>query len=276
MQQTTQQEPKTQAGAHDSTMRDLFAVMADRRTVKQFSPRPVELDKIVQIIEAGTLAPSSGNIQNWTYTVVTDVDKIRAMYGVSLNQEPFLSAMTAIIVCGDAEIAHQMYGMRGKRLYTIQNCAAAIQNMLLASHALGLGATWIGAFDEDKIASMFNIPSHRHRPQAIILLGYPYAIPEPKDRKPLHTMIFFNTFGNKVLRPHLVLYDWATEWRELAKKIKTHKEHAVSSIAGFKERKEKLKEEQRKQNGSTKAPNSVHERLRSALDTFKREEYREK
>lgn len=201
---------------------NIFTVIANRRTIKRFAPHPVEMDKVLQIIQAGALAPSSGNMQNWNFVVITDIDKIRELYHHTLDQEPFLSAMAAVIVCGDVEYAHSMYGMRGKRLYTIQNCAASIQNMLLAAHAIGVGSCWIGAFDEDKVATMFNIPSHRHRPQAIILLGYAAEEPEPKTTKPLADLVFFNMFGNRVLRPHLIFYDWATEWRKQAKNVKEH------------------------------------------------------
>lgn len=217
--------------SHDKQSHDIFGVMAGRRSTKRFSPHPVELDKVLQIIQAGTLAPSSGNIQNWSFIVITDVGKIRALYHHTLDQDPFLSAMAAVIVCGDVEYAHSMYGMRGKRLYTVQNCAAAIQNMLLAAQAIGLGACWIGAFDEDKVSLMFNIPNHRHRPQAIILFGYPAEEPEPKGAKALESVVFFNEFGNRVLRPHLVFYDWATEWRNQAKNVKEHSVSAWHRIA---------------------------------------------
>lgn len=210
---------------------DIFTVMAARRSIKRFSPHPVEMDKVLQVIQAGTLAPSSGNIQNWSFLVITDIDRIRELYHHTLDQDPFLSAMAAVIVCGDVEYAHSMYGMRGKRLYTVQNCAAAIQNMLLAAQAVGLGACWIGAFDEDKVSVMFNIPNHRHRPQAIVLFGYPSEEPEPKESKALDTVVFFNTFGNRVLRPHLVFYDWATEWRSQAKNLKTHSLSAWHRVA---------------------------------------------
>src|SRR4051812_16841523 len=106
-------------------MDSIFPLLADRRSVKAFLPKPVEMDKVLQVIQAGTLAPSSGNIQNWTFLVITDIEKIRDLYHHTLDQEPFLSAMSAIIVCGDIQEAYTLYGMRGKRLYTIQNCAAA-------------------------------------------------------------------------------------------------------------------------------------------------------
>jgi nitroreductase len=244
---------------------DLFATIADRRSIKRFSSRPVEMDKILQIIQAGHLAPSSGNLQNWRFIIVSDVERIRSLYHHTLDQEPFLSAMCAIIVCGDVELAHKMYGMRGKRLYTVQNCAAAIQNMLLAAHAFDLGATWIGAFDEDKIAAVFNIPVHEYRPQAIILLGYPDMVADPKSSKPITDVVYFNEFGNKVVRPHLIFYDWATEWRNIGKKIRTHATHAQDYARDVV--KETVKPEE---NPLTK----TKEHIRQAIDKLKREQYR--
>lgn len=278
-------------GAHKDAEHDLFAVIAGRRSVKRFTPQPVEMDKILQVIQAGSLAPSSGNIQNWSFLIVTDTDKIRELYHHTLDQEPFLSAMAAVIVCGDVEYAHSMYGMRGKRLYTVQNCAAAIQNMLLAAHAVGLGACWIGAFDEDKVAVMFNIPSHRHRPQAILLFGYPAEEPDPKERKPLQDIVFFNKFGNKVLRPHLVFFDWATEWRNQARNVK---EHAVAGWHRLRPKREERKEGEGEGMGRTgemgngEEPGAdaaqaqpsplerAREQVKRRLESLKRDEYRER
>jgi nitroreductase len=247
-------------------MADLFSIIADRRSIKRFTSKPVELDKVLQAIQAGALAPSSGNLQNWSFIVITDLERIRAMYNHTLNQEPFLSAMAAVIICGDVEHAHTMYGMRGKRLYTIQNCAAAAQNMLLAAHAIGLGAIWIGAFDEERIASMFKIPDHQHRPQAILLFGYPDYTPEPKQLKPLDSIVYFNEFGNKVLRPHLVFFDWVKEWRLQGQKMKSHLQYAASQV------KPKEKEERKADPRATAY--EMRRKFKSAFDTFKKEEYK--
>jgi nitroreductase len=255
---------------------DIFAVMAGRRSVKRFSPRPVEMDKVMQVIQAGGLAPSSGNIQNWSFLIITEEDKIRGMYEHTLNQEPFLTAPVAIIICGDVDYAHAMYGMRGKRLYTIQNCAAAVQNMLLAAYALDLGSIWIGAFDEDKVSAMFGIPAHRHRPQAIILLGYPDEEPQPKPVKPLPDLIHFNTFGNKVLRPHLIYFDWAEEWRLQAKKLGPR----FTPLLGKKvEKKERVTMEETAAKPAREripSPEQMKRRLRDMIDSLKKDEYKEK
>jgi len=219
-------------------LKEVFAVMAARRTCKRYTPRPVELDKLLQIIQAGALAPSSGNIQNWSFTLITDIDLIRSLYHHTLEQEPFLSAMAGILVCGDVNHAHTMYGLRGKRLYTTQNCAAAIENMLLAATALNLGSTWIGAFDEDAVSEMFGVPNEKHRPQAIILFGYPAEEPLEKETRFLDNIVFYNKFGNRVKRPHLMYLDWATEWKNMAKKLRVHFNWAKHDMQKKKESKE--------------------------------------
>jgi nitroreductase len=246
---------------------DIFSAIASRRSARAFLPRPVEMDKVLQVIQAGHLAPSSGNIQNWSFIVVTDADRIRELYHHTLDQEAFLSAPMAIIVVGDVEYAHKMYGMRGKRLYTVQNCAAAMQNMLLAAHALGLGSLWIGAFDEDKVSIMFGVPQATQRVQAIILLGYSESVPDEREGKELPDVIYFNKFGNKVLRPHLIFYDWATEWKNQAKRIKQHLEHVRVRTKTTEVREDAVKK-------TKDTFIETKERLRSAIDRLKKDQYK--
>ena len=189
----------------------VFGAILKRRTCRKFASQPVELEKIFEIITAGTHAPSSGNLQNWSFVIVTEKPKIRALYHHTLEQEAFMSAPVAVIVCGDNDIAEKYYGLRGKRLYTIQNCAACIENMLLAAETLGIGACWIGAFDEEKIDAMFTIPA-TVRAQAILLLGYSEDEPEPKEQKRIENLVYFNTYGQTLKKPYLVYRDYSKEW----------------------------------------------------------------
>ena len=83
----------------------LFWTIATRRSCTRFLPRPLEMDKVLQIVQAGALAPSSGNLQNWSFIVVTDIDRIRELYHHTLDQEAFLSATAAIVITGDEDHA---------------------------------------------------------------------------------------------------------------------------------------------------------------------------
>lgn len=188
---------------------DVFDCIYNRRSIRKYTEEPVEFDKITKIIDAAAHAPSAGNMQNWRFIIVTDRGLINKLYEHCLQQEVILNAQSVIVICGDIEKAERLYGLRGKRLYTTQNCACAIQNMLLAAHALGLGACWIGAFDESKISTMFDIPDSA-RPQAIITIGYPAEKPE-SSRKNLNSVVFFNQHGLKIKDVHLELRDYSVE-----------------------------------------------------------------
>ena len=213
---------------------DLFEAIYTRRSVRRFLSVPVEFDKVVEVVRAGAYAPCSGNLQNWKFIVETGQDRIKELYHYTLEQEAFLTATVAIIVVAETEIAERFYGLRGKRLYAVQNCAAAAENMLLAAHALGLGAVWIGAFDENKINEMYQIPGNA-RAQMIILLGYPDEKPTPRHVKDLWYLINFRKYGSKYQHPHLITHDLAVEWdrrsKEWGRAVERYQERVRKELA---------------------------------------------
>ena len=89
--------------------------------------------------------------KHWKFILIRDKDTINKLAEAALQQLWIASAPFIIVVSSETEKLNQFYGVRGERLYSIQNCAAAIQNMLLAAHALGLASCWVGAFDENII-----------------------------------------------------------------------------------------------------------------------------
>ena len=135
------------------------------------------------------------------------------------------------MICSDPEQTGIHYGLRGAKLYTIQNCAAAAQNMLLAAHALGLGGVWVGAFEEEKIRGLLNIPQNA-RPQAIMAFGYPDEIPDHKRVKDLRIITYFNSYGATIRNMHHVLRDYSVDWEARIKQAHT-------AIDRFKEKAEK-------------------------------------
>jgi nitroreductase len=160
---------------------DLFEAIASRRSVRQFRTDAAVSDEAVQtIIEAGTLAPSAGNEQSWRFIVVRDVDLKRRLATEAGHQAFIQQAPVAIVVAADMRRAGEKYGERGRLTYAIQETAAAIENMLLAICALGLGSCWVGAFDETKAAQILDLPSNL-RPVAILPVG---VAVEPKGAAP--------------------------------------------------------------------------------------------
>jgi nitroreductase len=151
---------------------DAVECMLTRRSIRKYMDIPVEWDKIGTIIESGRLAPSAGNLQNWKFIIVLEKEKRAAIAEACLQQLWMAQAPCHIIIYAVSERAKQYYGVRGERLYTIQNCAAAAENMLLTAHALGLGGCWVGAFDEDKLKTVVG-GIEEVRPQIVLTIGYP-------------------------------------------------------------------------------------------------------
>jgi nitroreductase len=179
---------------------DVFQAIHTRRTVRKFSDRELEWDKVAQVLEAGKAAPSAGNLQPWKFIVVADKAKKRALADASLQQWWLETAPILIVVVADVERTKQFYGIRGERLYSIQDCSAAAQNMLLAATALGVGSAWISAFEEEAVNRALGIPTEA-RAQAIIALGYQSEEPKEAPKNPLYNVVFLEKFGNRVRDP---------------------------------------------------------------------------
>lgn len=166
---------------------DVFEAMKKRHSVRSFDPlREVPEDLVEEVLRCACLAPSAGNVQPWRFTVVRDGKVKEALTAAALGQRFVAQAPVVIVVCADLEAHAGSYGKRGVELYSIQDTAAAVQNMLLAATALGLGSCWVGAFREDEAARVLDLPSHL-RPLALVPLGYavregsqPRKIPHPR------------------------------------------------------------------------------------------------
>ena len=167
-----------------------------RRSIRKFLDKPLEWDKVMDVLEAGRQAPSSGNIQNWKFVVVREKVNRKKIIEACFDQDWMNDAPAFIIVVGETEKAELNYGARGSRLYTIQNCAAAITNMLLAAHDIGLGACWIGAFDEELIRRAINLPT-QVIPQAVIPLGYTDEKPSRPPKVRIEHMTFLEAWWGR-------------------------------------------------------------------------------
>jgi len=175
---------------------DTIECIMTRRSVRKFLDKPVEWEKIGKILDAGRYAPSSGNLQNWKFIVVSDPEKRKAIAEAALNQHWIAVAPYIIVIIAEPEKATRFYGIRGERLYTIQNCAAVAENMLLAAHSLGLASCWIGAFDENKISSILGVVKEV-RPQIILPIGYPDEVEEPPQKFRLENITYIEQWWGR-------------------------------------------------------------------------------
>ena len=183
---------------------ELTESIKNRRSIKKYLDLEVPKEKIGMIIDAGASAPSSGNIQNWRFVIVKDKDAKKRLSDASLQQHWMETAPVHIVVCAVIDTAKQFYGMRGEKLYSIQNCAAAIQNMILMAHSLELGACWVRSFDEENVRRIIAIPENA-RPQAIITVGVPDEKPPEPSRIPLTHIAFLEKYNNKIENLDVVL-----------------------------------------------------------------------
>lgn len=160
---------------------EVRTAIAGRRSIRSFKPDPVPDDTVEDLIELANMAPSAGNLQAREFIVVRDPAKKEALAEAALNQTFISEAPVCIVVCVNYErIAH--YGHRGRELYVFHDTGAAIQNILLAVHDIGLGAVWVGAFEEEPVNDLLDLPGHV-RPVAIIPVGHPAQQPEPRRRR---------------------------------------------------------------------------------------------
>tara|TARA_Y100000310_G_scaffold326935_1_gene392554 strand:+ start:1431 stop:2024 length:594 start_codon:yes stop_codon:yes gene_type:complete len=167
-----------------------------RRSIRRYKDREVPLSLVGEIIELAKHAPSSGNLQNWRFIIVTDMKKREKLAEASLEQYWMVEAPVHIVVCNDYEKVKEHYGKMG-RMYSIQNCAAVAYAIMLAAQEKGLGTCWVGAFDPDAVQRELNIPQEMD-PEIIITLGYSNDKKMPALRETLHYLSYFEEWGTKV------------------------------------------------------------------------------
>jgi nitroreductase len=206
---------------------EVFESIISRHSVRNYEKKDVPNELIGQMLEAAIHAPSAGNIQPWEFIVVKDKNTKKELAVAALRQRHVEEAPVVIVVCANLEKSADRYGERGRNLYCIQDTAAAIENMLLVATSLGLGTCWVGAFEEEKVRFILNIPE-RLRPIALITVGFPipYIKPTKTIRIPFENITYSEKYGK--------IFEWieekATEWRLKLKPLEAHIEKIKEKI----------------------------------------------
>ncbi|MCJ7470805.1 nitroreductase family protein [Candidatus Bathyarchaeota archaeon] len=172
---------------------NVFEAIKERRSIRSFKEQDVKEEDIEMLIEAARWAPSAGNIQPWEFIIVRKHELKKELAEAAFGQAFVEEAPIVIVVCADENRSFQGYSVRGKTLYCIQDTAAAIQNIHLTAHSLGLGTCWIGAFSEGETAKILKVPNGV-RPVAIVPIGYPAESPAPRNRRPINQIIHYEAF----------------------------------------------------------------------------------
>ena len=157
---------------------DVLETIRTRRSIRKYLDKPVSKDVLQQVLTAAMSAPSACNAQPWQFVVLED----RKLLGEVPKIHPYAAmaaeAPLAILVCGDTSL-EQVPG------YWVIDCSAAIENLLLATHALGLGAVWTGVYPQQERVEGFRrllgLPKNVI-PHSLIPLGYPDEQPPQEER----------------------------------------------------------------------------------------------
>ncbi|MFQ5813187.1 MAG: nitroreductase family protein [Anaerolineae bacterium] len=170
---------------------DFWQVIGERRSVRNFDAgHDVPPEMVQRILQAAIRAPSAGNCQPWHFVVIRS-ERTKDLLAKSAYGQWFIAeAPVVIVVCADPDRSAWRYGSRGVQLYCLQDTAAATEHILLAVTALGLGACWVGAFDERATSKVLGLPTNL-RPVAIVPIGYPAAHPYRTSRRSLKDVVTF-------------------------------------------------------------------------------------
>jgi len=156
---------------------DAMEAILTRRSIRKYTKQPVPDEVIKELLEAAMHAPSAGNRQPWCFVVINDRKIMNEITKYAVYSQMLKEAAGAIFVCCDLNL--------GKIGFGVEDCSAATQNILLAAHAGGLGAVWIGIYPAESLVTatqkLLNLPE-QIIPVSLISIGYPAEQKPQADR----------------------------------------------------------------------------------------------
>ena len=163
---------------------DIFETFKNRVSVREYSDKPVEKEKLEKMVDAGRLAPTARGEQPWEFIVVTKTEKIKELANITDHGKFMTGAAASIVIfCKDTK-------------YYLEDGCAATENVLLAAAAQGIASCWVAGDKKEygaKIAEAVNVPQS-FKLISILSLGYPKVKPEPHQKRPLKEVIHWEEF----------------------------------------------------------------------------------
>lgn len=160
-----------------STIEDIMT----RTSVRSYSERQIEQETVDTLLRAAMAAPTAGNKQPWRFVVIDKKELLETIGENFHTMKMAKSAPLAVVMCGDSAATFK----GDARDYWIQDVSAASENLLLAAHAMGLGAVWCGIYPQmsrvEQFSNMLDLPENVI-PMACICIGYPLGETTPKDK----------------------------------------------------------------------------------------------
>lgn len=145
------------------------AFVSTRSSVREFSGDALHEDEIAFLLDSTCTAPSAGNLEAWDIVLVRDPGVKENLSDAALGQSHVRDAPALFVLCANYVRSMSRYGERGI-LYAVQDATIACTYLMLAAHAIGLRSCWVGAFDEEEVKEILDLPVHV-RPIAILCVG---------------------------------------------------------------------------------------------------------
>ncbi|MCX6709991.1 MAG: nitroreductase family protein [Candidatus Woesearchaeota archaeon] len=164
---------------------DFFDIIKGRRSVRQYSNKPIDKEILRELVDTARLAPSANNIQSWEFVVVTERKMLREISEKATWGKFIKDAAAAIIVSGKRDNS-----------YIVEDCSAATENILLAAKAFGIGSCWVAGYKKEyseEIGKMLELPKGIVI-VSIISLGYPLGENVIHDKRALKDLLHWEKY----------------------------------------------------------------------------------
>jgi len=168
---------------------NIYQTIEKRRSVRVYKEDPVSEKILNKILEAGRLAPSAHNSQEYKFVVVKDAEKRKKL--AEAADQKFVGRAPIIIIALSLEPDHLLSS--GVPAYAL-DLGIALDHMTLAAVEEGLATCWIGAFSQEKVKRVLNVPPEL-KVVALLPLGYPDDAPSPKSRKSIEELVCYEEFS---------------------------------------------------------------------------------
>jgi nitroreductase len=175
---------------------DFNEAIRKRKMIREYSSKQVSDETIKKLIRSAHRAPSAGHTQVQEFIIVKDPAIKKKLRKVAVDQEYVERAPVLIVVCSNTSRSVGRYGSRGKEFYSIIDGAFASLLILLTTVNEGIGACFVGAFQDKMVSRILELPEHV-RPIGIVCIGYPAEEPERIERIPLRKLVYYNKYGNQ-------------------------------------------------------------------------------
>jgi nitroreductase len=178
---------------------DFDEVVKRRKTIREYDLNRQQLPNnvVTKLIRNAHRAPSAGHTQVQEFIIVKEASTKKKLRKAAVNQEYVEQSSLLIVVCSNTSRSISRYGSRGREFYSIIDGAFASMLILLSAVNEGIGACFVGAFEDTKVSEILELPKDV-RPIGIICIGYPAEKPEKLKRIDVKALVHYEKYGRKM------------------------------------------------------------------------------